>query len=449
MILAPIPHNEAERLASLKALNILDTPPEERFDRITRLVSRFFETPIAYVSLIDKNRQWFKSKQGFDVCETPRDISFCSHTILREEPLIIPDATKDERFQGNPVVAGPPGLRFYAGTPLSGPNGYKIGSLCVLDLKPREFDAKKVEALKDFAKMVEHELNLMDIIKLQSEFLQTKQELIRSQNTIACEMAEAAQYVRDLLPPKLNGELAADWQFVPSSNIGGDTFGYHWLDNEHFAIYLLDVTGHGVTAALLSISVMNVLRSRSLPLTDFRQPGKVLSVLNDIFQMDLHGNRSFTIWYGVYSKLTHRLVYSNAGHPPAILMEDNPKNGVVIFRRLEKGGVMIGCMPGMKYESEVLDLASQSRLLVFSDGIFEIKKSDGSRGNFEDFVEVIKSWSLDGRELESLLIQTRQKLGLNTEDAFEDDISLVEVRFPAPRRLRNRVQKNRIAPHAA
>src|SRR3989338_7759197 len=158
MIIAPIPHNEIERLMSLRVLNILDTPPEDRFDRITRLASQFFEAPIAYVSLIDKDRQWFKSKQGFDLCETPRDISFCSHAILKEEALVVPDATKDDRFKGNPVVTGPPNLRFYAGQPLSGPGGYKIGSLCVLDLKPREFDPKKVKALKDFSLMVEHEL---------------------------------------------------------------------------------------------------------------------------------------------------------------------------------------------------------------------------------------------------------------------------------------------------
>lgn len=448
MILAPIPHNEAERLASLRVLNILDTPPEERFDRITRLVSVFFKTPIAYVSLVDKNRQWFKSKQGFDICETPRDISFCSHTILKEEPLIVPDATKDDRFSGNPVVTGPPGLRFYAGYPLSGPDGYKIGSLCVLDLKPREFTAEHVAALRDFAAMVEHELHLVDTIKLQSEFLETKQELVRSQNYIAEEMAEAAQYVRELLPEPLTGSLAAEWQFVPSSNIGGDAFGYHWIDKEHFAIYLLDVTGHGVTSALLSISVMNVLRSQSLPLTDFRRPGKVLATLNEIFQMERHGNHSFTIFYGVYHKMTHRLVYSNAGHPPAILMEA-PENGAApVFRRLEQGGIMVGCVPGIKYEEETVELGHASRLVVFSDGIFEVKKEDGSRSSLEDFLGVVKAWSADGDGMKGLLEQSREKLGLRAGDDFEDDISLVEVRFPRPRRLRNRPQKDKITHHA-
>lgn len=427
MVIAPIPHNEIERLMSLRVLNILDTPPEDRFDRITRLASQFFEVPIAYVSLIDKDRQWFKSKQGFDLCETPRDISFCSHTILKEEALIVPDATQDDRFKGNPVVTGPPNLRFYAGQPLSGPGGYKIGSLCVLDLKPREFGPEKVKALKDFSLMVEHELNLMDALKIQSEFLKTKEELVRSQNTIAHEMAEAAQYVRDLLPPKLSGEVATDWQFVPSSNIGGDAFGYHWIDKDHFAIYLLDVTGHGVTSALLSISVTNILRSQSLPLTDFRRPAKVLAVLNEIFQMDLHGNKSFTMWYGVYERSSHRLVYASAGHPPAILAR-GPAAKKTDLRRLEKGGVMIGCVPGMEYEEETLDLGESDRLLVFSDGIFEVKMSDGSRGTFMDFLELIERWASDGHEMKWLLDEARLKMN-GSKESFEDDISIVEVRF--------------------
>lgn len=443
MILAPIPHNEIERLMSLRVLNILDTPPEERFDRITRLAAKYFEVPIAYVSLIDKERQWFKSKQGFDICETPRSISFCSHTILREETLIVPDATKDDRFCGNPVVTGPPNLRFYAGQPLSGPGGHKIGSLCVLDLKPREFDVKKIEALKDFALMVEHELNLVDALKIQSEFLKTKEELVRSQNYIANEMAEAAQYVKDLLPVKLNGEVATDWQFLPSSNIGGDAFGYHWLDKEYFAIYLLDVTGHGVTAALLSISVMNILRSQSLPLTDFRRPGNVLSVLNDIFQMDLHGNRTFTMWYGVYHRPTNSLVYSNAGHPPAILM-DGTGGKEAVFRRLDKGGVMIGCFPGMEYEEETLTLSPGSRLLVFSDGIFEVKKDDGTRSTFDDFLDLVKRWAKDGHGTKGLLGHSRLTLGSDAEGLFDDDISMVEVRFSGSESLRKPSQKGKM-----
>ncbi len=428
MLIAPIPVNENERLESLRVLNILDTPHEERYDRITRLVAKFFQVPVAYVSLVDRNRQWFKSKQGFDICETPRDISFCGHTILRDDTLVIPDATRDPDFADNPVVTGPPGVRFYAGHPLSGPGGYKIGTLCILDMKPKEFGPEKVKELKDFAAMVEHELNLVDALRLQSEFLKTKDQLVQSQNTLAQELAEAAQYVKDLLPAKLKGEVSTDWRFVPSSNLGGDAFGYHWIDKEHFAIYLLDVTGHGVSAALLSISVINALRSESLPLTDFRRPAKVLKVLNDIFQMDLHGNKSFTIWYGVYHRPTHRIVYASAGHPPAILTHGfSPRKASL--NRLKNSGIMIGCFPELDYEEESLELGGSSRLLVFSDGIFEIRKTDGSHGSYDDFINILNEWSEGGHELDWLLEKSRKTLG-GAEGFFEDDISVVQVCFP-------------------
>ena len=118
MLEPPLPPDEAMRLAALRSLNILDTPAEERFDRITRLAQRLFDVPIALVSLVDTNRQWFKSCQGLDASETPRSISFCGHAILEDGPLIIEDATKDQRFADNPLVTGPPDIRFYTGQPL-------------------------------------------------------------------------------------------------------------------------------------------------------------------------------------------------------------------------------------------------------------------------------------------------------------------------------------------
>jgi diguanylate cyclase (GGDEF)-like protein len=158
MISPPLPTNERQRLATLRSLKLLDTPAEERFDRITRLARKVFDVPIALVSLVDADRQWFKSNQGMDVCESPRGTSFCGHTILREEPLVVQDAFEDVRFRDNPLVTGDPNIRFYAGHPVSGPGGEALGTLCVIDDKPRaaaDFDA---EALAEFAAMVEAEV---------------------------------------------------------------------------------------------------------------------------------------------------------------------------------------------------------------------------------------------------------------------------------------------------
>ncbi|MDX1342112.1 MAG: sensor domain-containing diguanylate cyclase [Reinekea sp.] len=154
----PIPDNEQERLIALRSLSLLDTEPEERFDRLTRMAKRMFKVPIALVSIIDEDRQWFKSSFGVDVSETPRDISFCGHAIVQPETLVIPNALADERFYDNPLVTGDPDIRFYAGTPIKTPSGHAIGTLCIIDKVARVFHPEDVEMLEDMARMVEREI---------------------------------------------------------------------------------------------------------------------------------------------------------------------------------------------------------------------------------------------------------------------------------------------------
>jgi diguanylate cyclase (GGDEF)-like protein len=158
MIKPATPLDEATRIGTLRALDILDTAPEERFDRLTRLAKRLFGVPIALVSLVDTNRQWFKSCDGLGATETPREISFCGHAILSDEILLIPDALLDERFCDNPLVVGDPHIRFYAGCPLRAPNGSRLGTLCLIDREPRVFEADDLHPLRDLAHMAEQEL---------------------------------------------------------------------------------------------------------------------------------------------------------------------------------------------------------------------------------------------------------------------------------------------------
>jgi diguanylate cyclase (GGDEF)-like protein len=157
-----LPIDEKKRLRELTTLCILDTLPEERFDRITRLAARAFRVPIALVSLVDRERQWFKSKQGLGATETGRNVSFCGHAILREGAFVVEDALLDERFTDNPLVVGEPRIRFYAGHPIHGPNGSRIGTLCVIDRQPREFGDDDRAALSDLAGMVDRELALLE-----------------------------------------------------------------------------------------------------------------------------------------------------------------------------------------------------------------------------------------------------------------------------------------------
>ncbi|ENP8322736.1 sensor domain-containing diguanylate cyclase [Vibrio vulnificus] len=152
------PDNEPQRIADLHSLNILDTAAEERFDRVTRIARRLFDVPIALVSLVDEDRQWFKSCFGLDVSETPRDISFCGHAILGADTLIVEDASQDARFADNPLVTGEPHIRFYAGVPLMFEHSSCLGTLCIIDTKPRTLNEDERLDLIDLAKMAEREL---------------------------------------------------------------------------------------------------------------------------------------------------------------------------------------------------------------------------------------------------------------------------------------------------
>ncbi|MBO9550301.1 diguanylate cyclase [Pseudomonas sp.] len=158
MQIAPSPLNEAARLCFLESLNILDTPAEETFDRITRLASVLLDAPMALVSLVDMNRQWFKSRQGVEVAETTRDVAFCAHALHAEDILVIPDASADPRFEDNPLVTGGPRIRFYAGVPLRFAGELTVGTLCVLDTRPRQVSETELAHLRDLARIVEREM---------------------------------------------------------------------------------------------------------------------------------------------------------------------------------------------------------------------------------------------------------------------------------------------------
>lgn len=155
---------------------------------------------------------------------------------------------------------------------------------------------------------------------LLNKTLLERNEVLKQLNN---ELSSAAGYVKTVLPQKISsGALLTDWRFIPSASLGGDSFGYHWIDEDHFALYLIDVSGHGWAAALLSVSVINVLRSHALPKTDFHKPEQVLFALNKTFPGERHNDMFFTIWYGVYSISSRQLIYASGGHPPALLFFD-------------------------------------------------------------------------------------------------------------------------------
>ena len=163
---ASLPPTEEARLQTLITYNILDTPPEKQFDDITRLAAFIADCPMATITLVDRNRQWFKAKVGADVTETPRDVSFCAHAILQREPFVVPDAAQDLRFRDNPFVTGEPGLRYYAGIPLVTQDDHALGTLCVFDLTPKDLGPGQLDALRTLGRQV---MNLLDLRRAVSE----------------------------------------------------------------------------------------------------------------------------------------------------------------------------------------------------------------------------------------------------------------------------------------
>ncbi len=262
--------------------------------------------------------------------------------------------------------------------------------------------------------------------RLRERQRQVYQALLKSQKLLAGELGEAAAYVRSLLPAPLSGAVEAEWCFEPSAQLGGDAFGYHWLEPDCLAIYLIDVCGHGVGAALLSVSVLNALRSQNLGAVDFKDPASVLAALNHNFPMEAQHNLFFSAWYGVYQLSTRTLVYGSGGHPPALLIEPvAPDQSRLVPLRTEAPAV--GCLPGAPYASATQFVARGSRLLVLTDGVYEIYGDAGRVGTWDAFLASLADPAILALRPAARLARARAQRGAS---ALEDDFSLLELRFP-------------------
>jgi len=243
-----------------------------------------------------------------------------------------------------------------------------------------------------------------------------------SQRALAAELAEAADYVRSQLPAPLDTpDMKTAWIFLPCSSLGGDAFGYFAIDADHFAIFLLDVCNHGVGSALLSVSAMNALIGRTLIDVDFREPGKVMAALNNVFLMEKHNNLYFTMWYGVLQKSARVLRYSSGGHPPAVMLDGDR------VELLRCRAMPIGAMEDMDFEEGRTEVPQGATLYVFSDGIYEIRTPEGGEMELSAFVDILKHPEREpGRKVDEVLATMRELQG---HPHFDDDVSLLEVRL--------------------
>jgi sigma-B regulation protein RsbU (phosphoserine phosphatase) len=247
--------------------------------------------------------------------------------------------------------------------------------------------------------------------------------LFESRQVLAAQLASAAEYVVSLLPePIKEGRIITDWRYVPSAQLGGDSLGYHWIDEDNFAMYLLDVCDHGVGPALLSVSALNVLRSQALPSTDFRMPEQVLGALNETFPMEKQNGLYFTLWYGVYNRKAEKITYATAGHPAGLLISRGDEVAELLTRN-----IFIGGMPDITYTSGSIDLTPPARLYVFSDGVFEVADRDEVMWSLQDLKRFLMETPPDGgSEIDQLYARQRERHG---GADLEDDFSMLKIGF--------------------
>ena len=321
----------------------------------------------------------------------------------------------DERFQDLPII-----VLSTKEEPAVKAEAFAIGA--------NDYLVKLPDRIELVARVRHHSRGYVALLERNLAFA----ELRVSREMLANDLASAARYVRSLLPPP--GELAgirADWRFIPSADLGGDAFGYHRLDDDQVAIYLLDVCGHGVGAALLSVSALNAIRGEALPNTDFRDPAAVLAALNRAFPMERHNDMFFTVWYGVHDRRRRRLRWAGGGHPAALLVYPAPGSGsgsaALAAIPLDSDNPLMGAIDGLEFSAREIDIPAQASLWIFSDGAFEIPHPDGSMGSPQAFRDLILSQTRAGEAaLDAVVASTRALAG--GADLL-DDVSILVVGF--------------------
>jgi serine phosphatase RsbU (regulator of sigma subunit)/HAMP domain-containing protein len=390
-------------------------------DLITR-AGRLLDTPHGYIYLVDSTDSILKRNLGVGAFSKtighhlrPNE-GVAGKVWQTGEPLVVNEYnTWAERATSAEYETT---IRAIIGVPLkSGADVIGVLGMAYDIASDKRFSKDEVELLSRFAELAS--------ISLDNARLYTATQEAKRQTDE--ELTEAANYVKQMLPLPLNdGPVSIDWRFVPSASLGGDAFGYQWIDDDNLAVYLVDVSGHGVGAALLSVSIMNVLRSQTLSETDFRNPEEVLSALNDAFPGEKHNGMFFTIWYGVYTKSTRTLSYASGGHPPALLFSASKKQRFEMLPLRTKNNV-IGAMPNVTYHPKKQFIHANSYLFIFSDGVYEHRKTDGSMWRLDEFSDFMLNLSSKSRsKLERLHCYAKD---LCVEKNFEDDFTILEVTF--------------------
>ncbi|WP_055075614.1 PP2C family protein-serine/threonine phosphatase [Pseudanabaena sp. 'Roaring Creek'] len=306
----------------------------------------------------------------------------------------------------------------------------KLSSTFFILLTSKGAVEDKVRALDngadDFLSKPIDKTELLASVRAGLRIYQLNQDLQQQKQLLEAEIAEASDYIKSLLPKALEGSVNIFAEFIPSSQLGGDCYDFYWLDSDNLAIYLLDTSGHGIGAALLSISILNLLRSQSFGKDAFYKPSTILTELNRAFQMSQHNGRYFTMWYGVFNRSQRKLTYANAGHPHGILLSGDPQSPQI--QKLPSLDMPLGFFPAIHYMSSEISIPLDSKLYIFSDGIFEVHQDNGKKWGTIKFFDFLISKFSKGEEVNA--DQVLQQIRVTTPQAnFDDDVSLLTIDF--------------------
>ncbi len=333
---------EEQRVRALHELQVLDTPREDRFDRVVRLAQRLFDVPAVAINLIDADRQWGKSMVGFTDTSCAREDAVCAHTIATPHALVVEDLSRDDRFVTNPAVAADDGLRFYAGHPLSAPGGERVGALCIVDSKPRHLSEPDLALLRDLADLVEKELAI-------------SAELTRA--------GEVQQLLLPAQPPHVAGYDIAG-RCIPAAEVGGDFYDWCVHDDGRLEVTLADVMGKGIPSALVAASVRSMMRGAAR----YNNLPEAVNRAAHALEGDLDRTEKFvTLFIAHLDPSTGALRYVDAGHGLSVIVDTHGSH-----RRLVSDGLPLGALRDDTWAVHTEHLAPGETLISVSDGFLDL-----------------------------------------------------------------------------
>ncbi|MGW7787684.1 MULTISPECIES: PP2C family protein-serine/threonine phosphatase [Streptomyces] len=437
---APGAAEEAARMDAVRRYDILDTPPNGAYDRVAAMAARLFKVPVATVTIVDEDRIWFKATHGLDgVSEISREPGLCGSAVLADDTLVIRDTLADPVACRNGLVTGPMGVRFYAAAPIVTHDGHRLGTVNILDVKPRSVTEDDTRTLADLAAIVLDELELrlaaLNSLRAEQERRREQEEArARAEADKASVEAFAATLQRTLLPPALPAisgmELSCHYATASPRHVGGDFYDVFPLDGGRWAFFLGDVCGKGPEAAAVTSLTRYTLRAAALIDPD---PDTVLHALNSALLLDpAVGTRYCTAIFGILTPATQgcfTVTVATGGHPPLYHVRNHAA------RRLAdpvhpKGGMLIGALPEARFACHTFTLAPGEALLLYTDGLTEARAQDGTMIGEDGLARFLTGRTRPASA--TALIEDTVELIDTLPQGADDDVALLALSIPAP-----------------